>query len=150
VASGTFYRPPVVFPVTHDMELYSVEQFGPVVPVVSFREDTEIDAFMKNSPYGQQVALFGRDPRRIATLVDALVNQVCRININTQCRRGPDTFPFTGRKDSAEGTLSVADALRAFSIRTVCATDSSDANKALVTSIVSEHMSSFLNTDFIL
>jgi glyceraldehyde-3-phosphate dehydrogenase (NADP+) len=35
----------------------------------------------------------------------------------SQCQRGPDRFPFTGRKDSAYGTLSVADALRVFSIR---------------------------------
>jgi glyceraldehyde-3-phosphate dehydrogenase (NADP+) len=105
---------------------------------------------MRESPYGQQVALFGKDPKRIAHLVDALVNQVSRININTQCRRGPDTFPFTGRKDSAEGTLSVTDALRAFSIRAVCATDSSESNKELVTEIVSSHLSGWLSTDFIL
>jgi glyceraldehyde-3-phosphate dehydrogenase (NADP+) len=148
--AGTFYRPAVVYPVTPAMALYGVEQFGPVVPVARFRDEHEIDAFMQHSAYGQQVALFGRDPRRMANLLDALVNQVSRINFNTQCRRGPDTFPFTGRKDSAEGTLSVQDALRAFSIRTVCATDTSEGNKALVTSILSEHLSSFLSTDFIL
>jgi hypothetical protein len=42
-------------------------------------------------------------------------------NVNTQCRRGPDVFPFTGRKDSAFGTLSVYDALRSFSIRSLVA-----------------------------
>jgi glyceraldehyde-3-phosphate dehydrogenase (NADP+) len=85
----------------------------------------------------------------MAFLVDALVNQVCRININSQCRRGPDTFPFSGRKDSAEGTLSVSDALRAFTIRTVVATASTEENKALVSDIVVGRMSSFLSTDFI-
>jgi glyceraldehyde-3-phosphate dehydrogenase (NADP+) len=104
---------------------------------------------MRLSEYGQQVALFGRDRQRMASLVDALVNQVSRINLNSQCRRGPDTFPFTGRKDSAEGTLSVSDALRAFSIRTVVATASNDDNKALVSDIVVGRMSSFLSTDYI-
>jgi glyceraldehyde-3-phosphate dehydrogenase (NADP+) len=148
-ALGTFYRPAVVYPVTPEMALYSAEQFGPVLPVVRFSDDTEIDHFMRESPYGQQVALFGRDPVRLAGLIDALANQVCRINLNTQCRRGPDTFPFAGRKDSAEGTLSVSDALRAFSIRAVCATDVSEPNKELVSAIVSRRLSSFLNTDFI-
>jgi glyceraldehyde-3-phosphate dehydrogenase (NADP+) len=148
-ALGTFYRPAVVYPVTKEMALYSAEQFGPVVPVVRYRDDAEIDHFMRESPYGQQVAIFGRDPARIAGLIDALSNQVCRINLNTQCRRGPDTFPFTGRKDSAEGTLSVTDALRAFSIRAVVATDTSDPNKELVSAIVSRRLSSFLSTDFI-
>jgi glyceraldehyde-3-phosphate dehydrogenase (NADP+) len=46
---------------------------------------------------------------------------VCRVNLNTQCRRGPDVYPFTGRKDSAVGTLSVYDALRTFSIRSMVA-----------------------------
>jgi len=146
---GTFFRPALVYPVTPAMKLYSVEQFGPVVPVATYRELDEIDAFMRHSPYGQQIAVFGREPQKLAELVDALVNQVVRININTQCRRGPDTFPFTGRKDSAEGTLSVHDALRAFSIRSMVATASTDENKEIVGEIVTRRLSSFLSTDFI-
>lgn len=148
-ATGTFYRPPVLFPVRPDMELYRVEQFGPVVPVATYRDDAEIDAFMRASPYGQQVSIFGRDPKRVAFMIDALANQVCRINLNTQCRRGPDTFPFTGRKDSAEGTLSVSDALRTFSIRNLVSIASTEADKQLVGEIVSRRLSSFLTTDFI-
>jgi glyceraldehyde-3-phosphate dehydrogenase (NADP+) len=149
-ANATFYAPSVVFPVRPGMRLYTEEQFGPVVPIATFRDDSEIDQFMRESDYGQQVAIFGRDRKRIAGLVDALVNQVCRININSQCRRGPDTFPFTGRKDSAEGTLSVSDALRAFSIRTVVATAANADNKELVTDVVTGRLSKFLSTDFIL
>ncbi len=150
VVEGTLYKPAVVYPVKPGMRLYTEEQFGPVVPIAVYRDDAEIDAFMRDSAYGQQVALFGRDPKRMAGLIDALVNQVSRINLNTQCRRGPDTFPFTGRKDSAEGTLSVFDALRAFSIRTVVATSSTEPNKELVSGIISGRLSSFLSTDFIL
>lgn len=148
-AHGTFLRAAVVHPITPACRLYAEEQFGPVIPVVSYDDEAELDAFMRHSAYGQQVALFGRDRKKMAFLVDALVNQVCRININSQCRRGPDTFPFTGRKDSAEGTLSVSDALRAFTIRTVVATASNEENKALVSDIVVGRMSSFLSTDFI-
>jgi glyceraldehyde-3-phosphate dehydrogenase (NADP+) len=146
---GTLFRPAVVYPVTAAMKLYTTEQFGPVVPVATYRDTADVAAFMRDSAYGQQVSLFGSDPRAIAPLVDALVNQVARINLNSQCRRGPDTFPFTGRKDSAEGTLSVSDALRAFSIRTVVAASSTDDNKALVGEIVTGRLSSFLTTDFI-
>lgn len=146
---ATFFRPAVVYPVAPAARLYQEEQFGPIVPVTTFRELGEIDHFMRTSAYGQQVALFGQDPRELATLVDALVNSVCRINLNTQCRRGPDSFPFTGRKDSAEGTLSVSDALRAFTIRTVVATTATDANQDLVGEIVTRRLSSFLSTDFL-
>ncbi|MBL8681433.1 MAG: NADP-dependent glyceraldehyde-3-phosphate dehydrogenase [Myxococcales bacterium] len=147
---ATFYRPAVVYPVTPAMRLYHEEQFGPVVPVAVYDDEREIDAFMRESNYGQQISLFGNDRGRIAFLVDALVNQVCRININSQCRRGPDTFPFTGRKDSAEGTLSVTDALRQFSIRSVVACQATDGNKELVQDIVASRKSAFLSTDFIL
>jgi glyceraldehyde-3-phosphate dehydrogenase (NADP+) len=146
---GTFLRAAVVHPVTPEMALYDEEQFGPVVPVATFEDEREIDHFMARSAYGQQVALFGRDRKKMAFLIDAMVNQVCRINLNSQCRRGPDTFPFTGRKDSAEGTLSVSDALRAFTIRTVVSAASNEENKALVSDIVVGRMSASLSTDFI-
>jgi len=146
---GSFFRPAVVYPVGPAARLYHEEQFGPVVPVATFRDLGEIDHFMRASDYGQQIALFGRDPRELGALVDALMNAVCRINLNTQCRRGPDSFPFTGRKDSAEGTLSITDALRAFSIRTVVATTATEANQELVGEIVTRRLSGFLSTDFL-
>jgi glyceraldehyde-3-phosphate dehydrogenase (NADP+) len=37
---------------------------------------------MIDSSYGQQVSIFGSDPDQIARLIDPLVNQVCRVNIN--------------------------------------------------------------------
>jgi len=74
---------------------------------------------------------------------------VCRVNINCQCQRGPDVFPFAGRKDSAEGTLSVTDALRAFSIRSMVPARETDENKALLDSVVTNHHSKFVNTCFI-
>jgi glyceraldehyde-3-phosphate dehydrogenase (NADP+) len=59
-------------------------------------------------------------------------------------------LPFTGRKDSAEGTLSISDALRCFSIRSLVATQGNEISKDLVQQIVLGRHSSFLNTDFIL
>jgi glyceraldehyde-3-phosphate dehydrogenase (NADP+) len=145
----TFMAPAVVYPVGSGMRLYSEEQFGPVIPVASFKGIEEPMDYLIQSDYGQQVSLFGSDPCLIAGLVDTLVNQVCRVNINSQCQRGPDTFPFTGRKDSAEGTLSVSDALRVFTIRTLVAAKANEANSKLIRSIVTERKSSFLSTDFI-
>jgi glyceraldehyde-3-phosphate dehydrogenase (NADP+) len=132
------------------MRLYSEEQFGPVIPVMPYDDlETPIE-YIVHSNYGQQVSIFGQDIDAIANLVDPLVNQVSRVNINSQCQRGPDTFPFTGRKDSAEGTLSVSDALRSFSIRALVAAKETDLNKSLITQIVRDRKSNFLSTDFIL
>ena len=147
--SETYFSPAVVYPVTADMRLASEEQFGPVVPVMVFDEDEEVIRFVVNSEFGQQLSVFGRDSARIGRLIDAFANQVGRINLNCQCQRGPDTFPFNGRKDSAEGTLSVADALRVFSIRTLVAAKSTTENTTLVRSILTRHESDFLTTDFL-
>jgi glyceraldehyde-3-phosphate dehydrogenase (NADP+) len=146
----TFMAPAVVYPVTSGMRLYTEEQFGPVVPIASFADVAEPLRYVSESDYGQQVSLFGRDPDVIAALIDPLVNQVCRVNLNCQCQRGPDSFPFTGRKDSAEGTLSVSDALRVFTIRTLVAAKSTEANRELIKAIVTQRRSRFLATDFIL
>ena len=124
--------------------------FGPVIPVAPFEDvETALD-YVITSDHGQQVSVFGSDPDQIAHLVDPLVNQVCRVNINCQCQRSPDVFPFAGRKDSAEGTLSVHDALRSFSIRTMVAAKQTDASKKLLDSIVLGNKSNFVNTRFIL
>ena len=77
------------------------------------------------------------------------MNQVCRINLNAQCQRGPDSFPFTGRKDSAEATLSVVDALRCFSIRSMVATNYDDTGKQVLYDVVTGRSSNFLRTDFL-
>ena len=147
--SATLFVPAVLYPVTKGMRLLDEEQFGPVVPVVPFDDIEEPINYVTDSPYGQQVGIFGRDHQVLAALIDRLVNQVCRVNVNSQCQRGPDSFPFTGRKDSAEGTLSVSDALKVFSIRTLVAAKLNELNRRILSEITHERSSSFLSTDFL-
>jgi glyceraldehyde-3-phosphate dehydrogenase (NADP+) len=148
--SQSYFHPAVLYPVNEKMNIYHEEQFGPIVPIVPFTDDEEPIRYLLNSQFGQQASLFGKDSKRLAKVMDALVNQVGRINLNTQSQRGPDTFPFNGRKDSAEGTLSIADALRVFSIRTIVATKGTDDNKQIFNSIIRNRESDFLSTDYIL
>ena len=131
------------------MKLYREEQFGPVVPVMPFEDIETALQYVITSEHGQQVSIFGTNPDQIGRLVDPLVNQVCRVNINSQCQRGPDVFPFTGRKDSAEGTLSVVDALRSFSIRSMIAAKQTEANKVLLNDIVTNNRSNFISTRYV-
>ena len=150
LSNGTFFFPAVVCPVTPEMRLYREEQFGPIVPIVPFEDPSEIIQYVLDSNFGQQISIFGTDSWGIAQLIDPLSNQVSRININCQCQRGPDSFPFTGRKDSAEGTLSITDALKVFSIRAMVAAKATDQNKAIITRILTNRQSQFLSRDFIL
>jgi glyceraldehyde-3-phosphate dehydrogenase (NADP+) len=148
-AYESFFLPALLYPVNDKMRLYHEEQFGPIIPVVPFDDIAIPIRYIEESNYGQQVSLFSNNPDEIATLVDPLVNQVSRVNVNSQCQRGPDIFPFTGRKDSAEGTLSVSDALRVFSIRTLVAAKENENNKELLAEIIQKRKSNFLSTDFI-
>ena len=140
----------MVYPVREGMKLYREEQFGPLIPVMPYDDVETALEYVITSDHGQQVSIFGSAAAQVGALVDPLVNQVCRVNINCQCQRGPDVFPFAGRKDSAEGTLSVTDALRAFSIRSMVAAKQTEPSKRLLNAIVQDHKSSFINTGFIL
>ena len=147
--SNTFFYPAVLYPVSDKMRVYYEEQFGPVIPIVPY-DDVDVPMhYVINSNFGQQVSIFGKDSKTIAKLIDMFSNQVGRINVNTQSQRGPDSFPFNGRKDSAEGTLSVADALRVFSIRTLVATKANDENKEILGTIIRNRESLFLSTEYI-
>ena len=104
---ASFFYPAVLYPVTPQMRVYQEEQFGPVVPIVPYRHlDTVID-YVLESDFGQQLSIFGTNPVAVGRPGWRRCPPVGRINLNAQCQRGPDTFPFNGRKNSAEGTLSV-------------------------------------------
>lgn len=110
-------KPVVLLDVTPDALLYNEEQFGPVVPIVIYDDVQEVIDYMQQSPYGQQVSIFTETPLvELDYLIRPLSNLVCRINVNTQCMRSPDTMPFTGRKSSAKGVLSIYEALKEFTL----------------------------------
>jgi len=146
---GTLFNPAVLFPVTKDMRVYQEEQFGPVVPIVPFSDINESIEYMINSDFGQQVSIFGNDPAQVGKLIDIAANQVCRTNLNGQCMRGPDAYPFTGRKSSAKKVLSITDALRAFSIRSMVGANDTEQNRKLLQEITKGGHSKFLSTDYI-
>merc|ERR1712066_125404 len=59
--------------------------------------------------------------KELSELLDVCALSTSRVNINVQCSRGPDCFPFAGRRSSAMGTISVAEVLRAMSVETMVA-----------------------------
>jgi glyceraldehyde-3-phosphate dehydrogenase (NADP+) len=148
--SENYSYPAVLYPVTKDMDVYKEEQFGPVIPIITFTDGQQVLDDMAESNYGQQVSVFGENADTLAPLFDVLVNLVCRVNLNSSCQRGPDVFPFTGRKDSAFSTLSVRDALRSFSIRTFVATKENEMNKAILKDLLESSKSNFISTEYLL
>jgi glyceraldehyde-3-phosphate dehydrogenase (NADP+) len=148
--SDNFSFPAVLYPVNNKMRLFHEEQFGPIIPIIPY---TDIDMPLNDmaaSNYGQQVSLFGENIDDLGPLIDALANLVCRVNLNSACQRGPDVYPFAGRKNSAVSTLSVYDALRSFSIRTFVAAKNSPKNKKIIENLLESKVSNFVTTEYLL
>jgi glyceraldehyde-3-phosphate dehydrogenase (NADP+) len=133
----TFFAPSVLFPVTPAMRVFHEEQFGPLAPVAQYDDPQEALRAIAASSYGQQASIFGRDPGQLAELSRRLQNIVSRVNINCKCQRGPDELPFTARRDSAVGTLSVRDGLLAFSLPTLTVLRSKTANEPILRALAS-------------
>jgi glyceraldehyde-3-phosphate dehydrogenase (NADP+) len=148
--TDNFSYPAVMYPVNNKMRLFHEEQFGPIIPIISYSDiDVPLND-MAASDYGQQVSLFGENVENLGPLIDALANLVCRVNLNSACQRGPDVYPFAGRKNSAVGTLSVYDALRSFSIRTFVAAKDSSKNKEIIKNLLKSESSNFMTTEYLL
>jgi len=150
----SFVSPTVLYPVKSDMICYSEEQFGPIVPIVPFSDIEEYYKYLQESQFGQQAAVFSTGSSKelrleLAQVIDVVSLQVSRININAQCQRGPDSFPFNGRKNSAFNTLSIFDAIRSMSIRTIVATKENEENLELVSEIMTSRKSKFLRVNFL-
>jgi glyceraldehyde-3-phosphate dehydrogenase (NADP+) len=107
-------RPAVVAGVGPGMRLYHEEQFGPVVPIAFFDDAEQVLEWQRRSPFGQQSAVWGR-PETARAFVRKFTRFVARVNLNDVCQRGPDSFGFSAADKSGFGTLSLREALLAFS-----------------------------------
>lgn len=130
--AGSIFFPTILDPVGRRMTVYKEEQFGPLIPIVPFNRAAEPVAYLRESSFGQQVSLFTADFKTLGPLIEAASPHVSRINLNAKCQRGPDLFPFTGKKDSARGDFSASEILRTFSDRTVVAARDAASGRALL------------------
>ena len=122
------------------MDIYHEEQFGPIVPITEYDSLETVLDYGQYGLYGQQVSIFvsEKEIKSAANLLDRFSTVFGKININSQCGRSPDTLPFSGRRSSAMGVMSVKDALREFSIPTVISYKDSPVNTGIVQEIEAE------------
>jgi len=65
---GTYLMPQLLTNVTHQMRLMRDESFGPVVGVMSVKDDNEAVALMNDSVYGLTASLWTQDAERAARI----------------------------------------------------------------------------------
>lgn len=106
---GNILYPIVLDRVSLSSDIAWNEQFGPILPIITFDVIEEAIALNNASEFGLQASIFTKNveyAKKIATFLE-----VGTVNINKSSSRGPDIFPFGGRKNSAKGTQGVYDSI---------------------------------------
>jgi betaine-aldehyde dehydrogenase len=100
LAGGWFMRPAVLADVRRDMRVAQEEIFGPVVSVITFRDEAEAVAVANDSAYGLSGSIWTRDGARALRVARAVRTGVLGVNSNSSVF--PQT-PFGGMKQSGYG-----------------------------------------------
>ncbi len=99
--NGRFVEPTILTGVTPNMKVYAEETFGPVVPVIPFRNDDEAVAIANDSEYGLSSGVITQDEARGLAIAEALQTGMCHINCSSV--NDEPHVPFGGAKSSGVG-----------------------------------------------
>jgi glyceraldehyde-3-phosphate dehydrogenase (NADP+) len=72
----TLCAPTLLYPCTLDMRICVEEQFGPVVPIVRYKNECELESYFIGTEYGQQASVFTTDATEVPRLLDFLAHHV--------------------------------------------------------------------------
>ncbi|GAA3661886.1 aldehyde dehydrogenase family protein [Microbacterium marinilacus] len=100
---GWYLRPALVPDADHGDELVTVEQFGPLLPVVSYRSEDDAIAMANDSEYGLGSSVWSADPDHAFAVASRIEAGVTFVNGHVL---SPDAFrlvPFGGVKQSGIG-----------------------------------------------
>lgn len=111
LADGAYLQPTVVADVRPDSELALEEVFGPVLAVMTFRDEAEALALANAGHYGLTAAVWTQDLDRAFRIVDAL--EAGYIWVNDVETRYP-AVPFGGWRDSGVGVEHGLDEILSF------------------------------------
>lgn len=105
--------PTIIDNTTKDMDIFYDEPFGPILPIIRVANIKEAIEVANDTEYGLQASIFGNDIDEIFNIAGEL--EVGSVNINGKSERGPDNFPFLGRKNSGIGVQGIRYTLEASS-----------------------------------
>ncbi len=97
---GTFFEPTVLTNISQDMVINYEETFGPVAPLVKFKDEAEAIRIANDTEFGLAAYFYSRDVGRIWRVAEALEYGIVGINegiISTE------VAPFGGVKESGVG-----------------------------------------------
>ncbi|MBI3097975.1 MAG: NAD-dependent succinate-semialdehyde dehydrogenase [Planctomycetes bacterium] len=97
---GYFYEPTVLGESTPAMKVVSEETFGPVAPLVRFRDEEEVLRLANDTTYGLAAYFYTRDVGRVVRVMERLEYGI--IGVNDPAPAVPQA-PFGGFKESGIG-----------------------------------------------
>jgi succinate-semialdehyde dehydrogenase/glutarate-semialdehyde dehydrogenase len=97
---GTYFQPTVLAGVTPDMQINFEETFGPVAPLLRFRDEDEVIQRANDTPYGLAAYFYSRDIARVWRIAEALEYGIVGINEGIISN---EVAPFGGVKESGIG-----------------------------------------------
>ena len=97
---GRFYEPTILTDVTPAMQIFREETFGPVAPLIRFRDDAEVTELANRTEYGLAAYFYSRDIGRIWRVAEAL--EYGMVGVNTGLIT-TEVAPFGGVKQSGLG-----------------------------------------------
>ena len=98
---GFFYAPTILADVTDGVRVVDEEQFGPVLPVVAYRDVADAVNRANDSEYGLTASVWSPDLDRAVSVAAQLEAGQVSVNVHAGSVR-PD-LPFGGHKDSGIG-----------------------------------------------
>jgi benzaldehyde dehydrogenase (NAD) len=98
---GPFFQPTVLNGVTDSMPAFTDEIFGPVAPVIRFKDDAEAVELANKTDYGLVAAVQSGSQRRAAAVAEQLHAGMVHVNDSTINEEPP--APFGGFGSSSNG-----------------------------------------------
>ena len=97
---GAYLMPQILTGVTHDMRVMREESFGPVVGIMSVKDDDEALSLINDSDFGLTASLWTADPARAEALADQI--ETGTVFMNRADYLDP-ALCWTGCKDTGRG-----------------------------------------------
>jgi len=119
---GRYFEPTVLTGVDHSMKVMTEETFGPLLPIMRVKDETEALRLANDSVYGLNASVFTRDKTRGERLAAQVEAGMTCVN-DVIAGFGVTDAPSGGMKESGIGKRHGAEGIRRFCHQQVIVTD---------------------------